>query len=50
MAPKKSAKPEMRTEERAADKRQRENKSDIWDISPDAETDKRYIITDWASI
>ncbi|MCO6381725.1 MAG: hypothetical protein JXQ91_04745 [Vannielia sp.] len=51
MAPKKSAKPEMKTEERAAtDKRQRESASDIWDISPDGDTDQRYVITDWASI
>ncbi|SIN96326.1 hypothetical protein [Vannielia litorea] len=50
MAPRKSAKPEMKTEERAAEKRQRDTQSDIWDIAPDAETDQRYIITDWASI
>lgn len=51
MAQKKSAKPEMKTEERAAvDPRQRENQSDIWDIAPDSETDGRFIITDWASI
>lgn len=51
MAPKKSAKPEMKNEERSAtEKRSRETPRDIWDISPDAETDQRFIITDWASI
>jgi len=51
MAPKKSAKPEMKSEERAqTDQRQRDAKSDIWDIGTDAEVDERVIITDWASI
>ncbi|WP_213545239.1 hypothetical protein [Vannielia litorea] len=51
MAPKKSAKPEMKNEERSATSRPtRETPRDIWDIRPDAEVDDRFVITDWASI
>ncbi|WP_168223005.1 hypothetical protein [Oceanicola sp. D3] len=51
MAPKKSGKPETKTEERSAvDTRRRETPRDIWDIKPDADVDERFIITDWASI
>lgn len=51
MSPRTSAKPETKSAERGAkDQRQRESQADIWDIKPDADTDTRFIITDWASI